>query len=170
MTTNPNNPFTLPADGALFEHDFGRWTDVVESVATKLAEDAAQRDREGGSALAARQLLRESGLLNLLVPTQFGGHGESWPLILRVTRRLAAVDSSIAHLFAFQHLQVATVLLFGTPDQQQRLLTQTVEKRWFWGNATNDRDVRLQFEEAADGHVLNGPRFFCSGENCASVL
>ena len=161
---------SVPSSDLLFNRDFGAWTELVESVAAQLAATAAQRDRQGGTALEQRRLLRESGLLTLLVPKEFGGQGEAWPLILRIVRRLAAADSSIAHLFAFQHLQVATVLLFGTPEQQRSLLAKTVEKRWFWGNATNDRDVRLLFENTASGHQLVGPRFFCSGSVDAEGL
>ncbi|MBF5005125.1 acyl-CoA dehydrogenase family protein [Diaphorobacter caeni] len=161
---------SAPFNDLLFNRDFSVHTGVVESVATQLAATAAQRDKLGGSALKQRQLLRESGLLTLLVPKEFGGQGETWPLILRIVRRLAAADSSMAHLFAFQHLQVATVLLFGTPEQQRSLLASSVEKRWFWGNATNDRDVRLLFEKTAEGHQLVGPRFFCSGSVDAEAL
>lgn len=161
---------TPPGEAELFAHDFGPWTQTVERVARALAENAVQRDRQGGTAYAQRQLLRESGLLTLLIPEAYGGQGASWPLILRIVRRLAAADSSIAHLFAFQHLQVATVLLFGTPAQQAHLLTRTVIERWFWGNATNDRDTRLQFAPRGDGHQLQGPRFFCSGSVDAQAL
>ena len=102
---------SVPSSDLLFNRDFGAWTELVESVAAQLAATAAQRDRQGGTALEQRRLLRESGLLTLLVPKDFGGQGEAWPLILRIVRRLAAADSSIAHLFAFQHLQVAYLRL-----------------------------------------------------------
>ncbi|WP_159918049.1 acyl-CoA dehydrogenase family protein [Pantoea sp. 18069] len=161
---------TPPGERDLFDRDYGPWTQVVEAVAQALAENAAQRDKQGGTAYAQRELLRESGLLTLLIPEALGGQGAPWPLILRIVRRLAAADSSVAHLFAFQHLQVATLLLFGTPAQQARLLARTVTQRWFWGNATNDRDTRLQFEATDHGHRLEGPRFFCSGSVDAQAL
>jgi len=143
---------------------------TVERVAAALAATAAERDRTGGTAWAERQLLRDSGLLALVVPQAFGGHGADWPLILRAVRRLAQADSSLAHLFAFQHLQVASVLLFGAPAQQAHYLRATVEQRWFWGNAVNARDTRLVATRVAGGWQLDGIKSFCSGARGSDVL
>src|SRR5690606_12315043 len=147
----------------LFPADFGNRTAEVERLARRLAETAVERDRAGGSAPKERELLRDSGLLSLAVPQQYGGQGVAWPEIYRIVRYLAAADSSLAHLFAFQHLQVATILLFGTPEQQRHWLTRTVQERWFWGNATNGRDTGLALSRREDHYELNGSKSFCSG-------
>lgn len=146
------------------------WRDRLEAVAQQLAASAAERDARGGTAWAERQLLRDSGLLTLAVPRRFGGQEAAWPDILRAVRRLAQADSSLAHLFGFQHLQVATVLLFGSPDQQASHLGATVSEGWFWGNAVNARDTRLQVHASPDGHVLEGAKAFCSGAQGSDVL
>lgn len=137
--------------------------DVVEKVAAELAATAVARDKQGGTALAQRQLLRDSGLLTLSVPREFGGQGWAWPDIYPVIRRLTEADSSLGHLFAFQHLQVASVLLYGNSEQKRELLTQTVQKKWFWGNATNGRDPRLTLRREAEAFELDGVKSFCSG-------
>lgn len=143
----------------------------VQSLVQRLAETAAARDQQGGTAHLQRSWLRESGLLNLAVPKVFGGDGASWPLILAVTRHLAQADSSIAHLFGFQHLQVASVLLFGSAVQQQEYLSATVRNGWFWGNAVNARDTRLQASRDANGAViLQGSKSYCSGAADSDVL
>lgn len=154
----------------LFPVDFGSRTAKVERLARRLAASAVERDRAGGSAQAERELLRDSGLLTLAVPQQYGGQGVAWPAIYRITRYLAAVDSSLAHLFAFQHLQVATLLLFGNPDQQRHWLTRTVQERWFWGNATNGRDSGLTLAPREEHYELNGSKSFCSGALGADAL
>ncbi|XAH22554.1 acyl-CoA dehydrogenase family protein [Xylophilus sp. GW821-FHT01B05] len=153
-----------------FTEDFGGLTEVVLSTAAALAATAVERDRAGGTALAERKLLRDSGLLTLAIPPALGGQGASWPLIFRILRRLAEADSSLAHLFGFQHLQVASVLLFASPEQQARLLGATVRERWFWGNAVNARDTRLVATRTPDGLVLNGTKGFCSGASDSDVL
>lgn len=137
--------------------------EVVEKVAAELAATAVARDKQGGTALLQRQLLRDSGLLTLAVPQEFGGQGWSWPDIYPVIRRLTEADSSLGHLFAFQHLQVASVLLYGSAEQKRELLTQTVQKKWFWGNATNGRDPRLSLRRDGVSFVLDGVKSFCSG-------
>jgi alkylation response protein AidB-like acyl-CoA dehydrogenase len=154
----------------LFPVDFGSRTAKVERLARRLAASAVERDRAGGSAPAERELLRDSGLLSLAVPQQYGGQGLVWPEILRIVRYLAAVDSSLAHLFAFQHLQVATILLFGSPEQQRHWLTRTVQQRWFWGNATNGRDTGLTLSRREEHYELNGSKSFCSGALGADAL
>jgi alkylation response protein AidB-like acyl-CoA dehydrogenase len=157
-------------DPRLFPSDFANRSGKVERLARKLAATAVQRDRQGGSAQAERQLLRESGLLTLAIPQQFGGQGLVWPELYRIIRYLAAVDSSLAHLFAFQHLQVATILLFGNADQQRHWLSRTVHERWFWGNATNGRDTRLKLSRREEHYELNGSKSFCSGALGADAL
>lgn len=159
---------------ALFDENFGSHAATVERLADVLAATAAARDRSGGSALTERRLLRESGLLTLAVPREYDGQGESWALILRIVRRLAAADSSLAHLFGFQHLQVASVLLFGSPAQQGRYLGATVREGWFWGNAVNSRDTRLTatrvHDDKGSGWLLDGVKSFCSGAKDSDVL
>ncbi|WP_070887711.1 acyl-CoA dehydrogenase family protein [Pseudomonas sp. D2-3] len=154
----------------LFPADFGSRSATVERLARQLAASAVERDKAGGSALAERELLRGSGLLTLAVPQQFGGQGAAWPEIYRIVRHLAAADSSLAHLFAFQHLQVATILLFASPEQQRHWLTTTVQERWFWGNATNGRDVGLHLTRREEHFELNGSKSFCSGALGADAL
>lgn len=154
----------------LFPVDFGSRTAKIERLARRLAASAVERDRAGGSAQVERELVRDSGLLTLAVPQQYGGQGVAWPEIYRIVRYLAAVDSSLAHLFAFQHLQVATILLFGNPEQQRHWLTRTVQERWFWGNATNGRDTGLKLTPREEHYELNGSKSFCSGALGADAL
>jgi alkylation response protein AidB-like acyl-CoA dehydrogenase len=157
----------------LADRDFGRWTQAVEATANMLALTAAERDRSGGTAWAERQVLRDSGLLKLAVPAEFGGPELAWPAIYRIIRRFAEVDSSLAHLFGFQHLQVASVALFGNPEQKTRYLGRTVSESWFWGNATNGLDNRtsLTWKDADGGYFeLNGIKSFCSGATGSDMI
>lgn len=62
-------------DPRLFPTDFANRSGKIERLARKLAATAVQRDRQGGSAQVERQLLRDSGLLTLAIPQQFGGQG-----------------------------------------------------------------------------------------------
>lgn len=139
-------------------------------LCAQLAATAVERDQGGGHPAAERELVRDSGLLALAIPQQYGGLGQDWRTILRVVRRIAAVDSSLAHLFAFQHLQVASILFFGSPRQHQELLTSTVEQRWFWGNALNPADNRSRAVVRDGGIMVNGLKSFCSGARGADRL
>lgn len=143
---------------------------TTEAFARELAPTAAARDRAGGVPKAERDALRRSGLLTLAIPSQFGGHGASWPVIASAVRTIARVDGSLAHVFGFQHLLLATVRLFGTPAQFERWARATVERRWFWGNALNPLDDRARLGVVDDHFVLHGDKSYCSGAGDADVL
>jgi len=80
---------------------------IATALASRLAETANARDQAGGHAAQEREWLRESGLLTLSVPVQFGGQGAPWTLVYQVIRILARADSALAHVFGFHHLQLA---------------------------------------------------------------
>lgn len=157
-------------DPRLFPVDFGHLGDTVESLALGLASDVIEREQRGGHAHAARERIRASGLLSLAIPQRFDGQERPWPEIYRIVRHLAAADSSLAHLFAFNHLQVATILLHGNAEQQRHWLGRAAREHWFWGNATNGRDLGLQLLPREEHFELNGRKSFCSGALGADAL
>jgi alkylation response protein AidB-like acyl-CoA dehydrogenase len=144
--------------------------EVAESLARELETTAVERDRGGGTPKRERDALRASGLLALVVPRELGGHGADWTTALRTVRVIAGADGSLAHVFGFQHLLLATVRLFGTAAQFDRLARATVERRLFWGNALNPLDTRTVLARRGDERVLRGEKSFCSGSHDADVL
>jgi alkylation response protein AidB-like acyl-CoA dehydrogenase len=143
---------------------------VVDRLVDSLADSAPQRDLLGGSPKAQRDDIRASGLLALSIPTELGGLGGNWQDTLHVVRRLARVDSSVAHLFAFHHLMLATVQLYGQPAQWERWFRHTARQDWFWGNALNPRDRRATCQRFDGGVLLSGPKSFCSGAQDSEML
>jgi len=136
---------------------------VARHLADQLALTAVDRDKAGGHARAERELIRQSGLLALTIPTVWGGLGGDWPTFYSVVRELARVDASLAHVFAFHHLQVASVLLYGDIEQQERLLSDTINHQWFWGNALNPLDKRTLALATSGGFRIRGSKSYCSG-------
>jgi alkylation response protein AidB-like acyl-CoA dehydrogenase len=120
-------------------------------LAAEFALTAVERDERGGTPKAERDALRHSGLLALSIPTRFGGLGANWSETLTIVREFAKVDSSIAHVFGFHHLMLATVRLFSRPEQWQPWFEQTARKNWFWGNALNPLDTRTVVKTSTAG-------------------
>jgi alkylation response protein AidB-like acyl-CoA dehydrogenase len=143
---------------------------IADELARTFARTAVERDRLGGTARKERDLLRRSGLLRMSIPEPLGGWGAGWPEVMAIVRRLARADGSLAHLFGFHHLLLATVRLFGARAQWTRLQEDTARNAWFWGNALNPRDPRTRLARAADGYVLSGSKSFCSGASDADML
>ncbi|MEC5160517.1 MULTISPECIES: acyl-CoA dehydrogenase family protein [unclassified Janthinobacterium] len=136
---------------------------VATALAARLAESANERDQAGGHAAREREWIRESGLLTLSIPSEFGGQGADWATVYQTIRILARADSALAHVFGFHHLQLAGIRLYGSARQQRRLLSDTVQQRLFWGNALNPLDKRTVAADAADGFTLDGIKSFSSG-------
>lgn len=142
----------------------------LDDVLQTLARTAAERDRLGGHAAAEKALLRGLGLLRAAIPVRFGGQEQPWPAIFDTVRRVAQVDSALAHVLAFHHLQVATVLIYADEAQQRRWLSATAEQGLWWGNAMNPRDARLRVSHRGDDFELNGVKSFCSGTVGSSLM
>lgn len=143
---------------------------IARQLSADFNETAAERDQRGGTPKAERDALRNSGLLALSIPRQFGGLGASWSEIQEVVREFAKVDSSIAHVFGFQHLMLATVRLFSRPDQWQPWFEQTARKNWFWGNALNPLDTRTLAKKFDGWREFSGKKSFCSGASDSEML
>ncbi|MCS4249028.1 MULTISPECIES: acyl-CoA dehydrogenase family protein [unclassified Pseudomonas] len=143
---------------------------TAKLLAAEFALTAVERDERGGTPKAERDALRQSGLLALSIPTQYGGLGARWSETLGIVREFAKVDSSIAHVFGFHHLMLATVRLFARPDQWQPWFEQTARKNWFWGNALNPLDTRTVVKDFGGWREFSGKKSFCSGASDSEML
>ena len=74
------------------------WRENTGKLIDTLRADAAARDLAGAEPTREVALLKESGLLTLLIPAERGGMGESWLTANAVTRMVAAADASVGHL------------------------------------------------------------------------
>jgi alkylation response protein AidB-like acyl-CoA dehydrogenase len=143
---------------------------IARELAAGFAETAAERDARGGTPKAERDAIRQSGLLSLIIPQQYGGLGQDWQTTLEVVREFARVDSSIAHVFAFQHLMLATVRLFSRSEQWQPWFQLTARSQWFWGNALNPLDTRTTVKRFDGWREFSGKKSFCSGALDSQML
>jgi alkylation response protein AidB-like acyl-CoA dehydrogenase len=145
--------------------------EIADQLAAAFAQTAVERDKRGGTAKIERDLLRASGLLNVTIPADLGGWGMEWPDTMKLIRSFARVDSSIAHLFGFQHLMLASISLYGSRAQTEELFSETVRNKWFWGNALNPLDKRTSLtSRCGAGYLINGRKSFCSGAVDSDML
>lgn len=159
VTTDPD----IPADS-------GSVSDRVRRLAAAFAATAGERDALGGTPKAERDALRQSGLLALSIPSALGGLGANWRETLNVVRTLASADSSIAHVFGFHHLMLATVQLFSHQAQWGPWLEQTARRNWFWGNALNPLDERMACIVHDRWCEFTGQKSFCSGARDSEMM
>jgi alkylation response protein AidB-like acyl-CoA dehydrogenase len=143
---------------------------TARGLAEQFAGTAVERDRRGGTPKHERGLIRKSGLLALSIPEELGGWGAEWSEVMAVVRAFARVDGSLAHVFGFHHLMLATARLFGEPGQWRPLLESTAREGWFWGNALNPLDARTALRREGGLTSITGQKSFCSGSPDSDML
>ena len=166
-STVPMAPDNSETDGV---PDLPSGPHTVQSLVAAFSATAAERDARGGTPKAERDALRASGLLALSIPQEFGGMGASWRQTLDTVRQLAQADSSLAHVFGFHHLMLATVRLFSRSQQWQPWFEQTARRHWFWGNALNPLDDRTISSVQGNWREFTGQKSFCSGALDSEML
>lgn len=145
--------------------------EIAQQLAHTFAKTAAERDKAGGNAKVERDLIRQSGLLSLSIPKQYGGQGADWATIFQTVRTIAQVDSSVAHIYAFHHLLIATVQLFAQPTQYAKWFEDTAKNNLFWGNTLNPLDRRTKATQVSEQEfIFHGDKSFCSGSIDSDIL
>ncbi|MDN5512629.1 acyl-CoA dehydrogenase family protein [Acinetobacter sp.] len=144
---------------------------IAQQLAEQFATTAAERDKQGGNPKFERDLIRQSGLLGLAIPSQYGGQSADWKTVFQTIQVIAQIDSSLAHVYGFHHLLIATVQLFSQPEQYGKWFEQTAKENLFWGNTLNPLDRRTTATQVSENEYLfHGEKSFCSGSIDSDVL
>jgi alkylation response protein AidB-like acyl-CoA dehydrogenase len=69
---------------------------AARALVDDLASRAGQHDREGSFPFESFRRLHETGLLNLTIPTEFGGDGLGLGVTRRVVEQVGRGDASVA--------------------------------------------------------------------------
>lgn len=144
---------------------------MARDVADKVAVDALERDQGSIPPYAAMQLMRDSGLANLLVPVEFGGVGGHWETAFLMTRIIARTDASVAQLLGYHYVNQACVVFYG-PDvaTQQEWLRRSAANNWIWSDAFNPVSPDLDIVADGDGYRLTGLKRFATGSQVSDIV
>ncbi len=145
--------------------------DIGHQLAQEFAKTAPERDRNGGSRpIHEIEQLRQSCLLNLVIPKIYGGLGEtSWVKIFQLIREFSKADGSIGQLFG-NHTSIVSSLSTSNPTQVEQFYLETVKHNWFWANAVNVLDPRLVATSTSWGWQLNGIKRFATGASLSDRM
>ncbi len=153
----------------LLKEESQDWIAIASSVSADLTTTAVERDSKAGLPDVEIQLLRESGLLPLVVPKEYGGTGATWIEALKIVQELSKADGSIGQLYGNHLNLVALGHVSGTSEQKQRYYRQTAEHNLFWANAINTRDTRLKITPDGEHFRVNGIKSFGTGVALADL-
>jgi SfnB family sulfur acquisition oxidoreductase len=114
---------TRPAPPRLATEDEA--VEAANALADALSEGASARDRQRILPFAEMELMSQSGLLAMTVPTEHGGADISNPFLAEVIAILSQADASIGQI-PQNHFYILEVL---------RLAGSTEQQRYFFGRA-----------------------------------
>lgn len=143
---------------------------IAASLADEFAETAIDRDVKGGSPSQELNRLRESGLLKLHIPEEFGGWGQDWITALKVVREIAKADGSLGQLLGYHYVNSVMPQLYGTPEQKAYFYRNLAEHDWYFGDSVNPRDPDLILTPDGENFRLNGIKNFSTGAKSSDII
>ncbi|WP_349269818.1 SfnB family sulfur acquisition oxidoreductase [Mycolicibacterium parafortuitum] len=141
---------------------------VARDLAAGFAVDAATRDADRELPHDQIKALKESGLLALSVPREYGGLDVSATVLAEVFRLFAHADPSLSQIPHSHFVFLEALRLQGSPDQQ-RIFYRRVLDGALLANAQSERgphtvDVdTTTLVRGADGYTLTGRKFYSTG-------
>ena len=167
MTTTTSRSYW---SGTATPQELEHWRSVAERVAAELATDALERDRRNLDPTAELELLRETGLVDLLHPTEFGGGGGHWESAFLAVRILSRADASVAQVLAYHYINSANIGFAADPAVQADWYRRSVADHWVWGDSVNPVDPDLVLTADGDGYRLDGTKRFSTGASAGNVV
>ncbi|WP_187274089.1 acyl-CoA dehydrogenase family protein [Paenibacillus sp. N3.4] len=146
----------------------------LSSLLSTLEKHAYLADETGQTQPESLRALRSSGLLGSIIPTEYGGKGETIWFASKLIEQLATVDPSIA-IVVHQHLLVVTSLLNkGSEKQKRTYLPKLSSGEWIaasaWsetGSGAGKQTVGTKNDEG--NWVINGVKTFTTGAGLADL-
>lgn len=109
---------------------------LAAAAVPTLAAHADKADRDAVFPVASLQLLRDNGLMGLLVPTRFGGLGGDLSALAEVAQVLASGCLSTAMAWAMHCQQVDVIVRHASDELAESLLPRIADGRVYLGSVT----------------------------------
>jgi SfnB family sulfur acquisition oxidoreductase len=143
--------------------------DLAERLSAQFAVDASARDAGRELPHAQVRLLKESGLLAVAVPAEFGGLDAPASVVAEMFRMFAHADPSLAQIQHTHFTFLEALRLRGTREQQEFFFGLAMAGQMF-ANAQSERgphpidvDATTLTETATGDFVLRGRKFYSTG-------
>lgn len=143
----------------------------ARSLAAEFARTYPVRDRNREFPHEEMSRLKQSGLLDMVVPREYGGSDLPFGDLVEVVGTLATGNPSVAQMFAAHAIVVRLILPRLPAEQRRRLCREIVEEHAFIANASGERYAKSKYAwetvfhptPEGDGVRIKGKKFFCTG-------
>jgi SfnB family sulfur acquisition oxidoreductase len=129
---------------------------AAHALAQRLAEGAAERDRERRLPRDEIEWFSQSGLWAITVPKAYGGAGVSHVTLTEVVKIVASADPSLGQLPQNHFGLVDVIALTGTDAQKRHLFSEVLSGKRF-GNGFS------RVRRDGDDYVVDGTKFYSTG-------
>lgn len=147
-----------------------RWLDVADQISAILREDVVARDRANELPHAQVTLLRAHGLLDLIVPSAYGGKNVTWHTALQVVRRIARTDAPIAQILGYHYAWLRIIEVISS-DVGKQALRDTVAHGWLWaGSGTSRKGLAQLLPQPGGRYLAHADAGFATGAPVADRL
>ncbi|WP_321840048.1 SfnB family sulfur acquisition oxidoreductase [Paraburkholderia bannensis] len=141
---------------------------VARELAARLAEGAAERDRERRLPREEIEWFSQSGLWGITVPKAYGGAGASFVTLTEVVKLISAADPSLGQLPQNHFGLVDVIALTGTEQQKRFFFAEVLAGKRF-GNGFSEKgtknvlDLKTRVRQEGDDYVVDGTKFYSTG-------
>lgn len=148
---------------------------VAQAFREQFAGSSNQRDQERLLPYKEIEQLKQSGLLALRVPREFGGAEIDMLTFSRVMRSLAAGDPNIAQAIAPQFTNLEKLRLYGSERQKARYFSHAMAGG-LMSNAAAEKggnfigDVSTALHRSGTGWRLNGRKAYSTGSLFSAII
>ena len=142
--------------------------EIAEALAAQFKNNAIARDAERILPFEEIEAYSQSGLWAITVPKEYGGADVSSYTVAQVIALISGVDGSIGQI-PQNHFYALEVLRNTGSEQQKRKIYAEILKGARLGNAlaefkTPNASLRqTNIRPHAEGYVVNGEKFYCTG-------
>ncbi|HEV7128146.1 MAG TPA: acyl-CoA dehydrogenase family protein [Ktedonobacterales bacterium] len=152
--------------------------DTARRIAREvIAPRAAELDETGIYPEDIYQTFKETGLLGLWFPEEYGGSGAGTFGLGLAVEEIAKVDNACSLMLLLTKLSTSAILYGGTEAQKQEYChkTATGERRGAFGltepgAGSDSANIQTRAERHGDEYILNGTKHWISGASVADFF
>lgn len=144
--------------------------EFARTFSIELKKTVVERELRKQLPVAETRVLRESGLVNLLIPREFGGAGGTNKDAARIITELSKGDANVGAILGYHYINSAIPRLFDFKGGAEAIERKSAANRWLWGNVSQPQEKNFRADPLPNGGwLINGVKGWNTGPSLADV-